>query len=100
MKVEYCVAGESRQVDCGEDVFMLGILLCKEGRHYVDINDAAPLPCRETTYELPHDSRLMLRFFKTDDAAECASLKAYAGLKHVEIDDGSFPGGFTLNATY
>ena len=100
MKVEYCVAGKSGQVDCGKDVFLLGILFCKEGRHYVNINDAVPFPCRETTYDLPQDGRLVLRFFTTDDAAERASLKAYAGLKHVEIDDSSFPGGFTLHATY
>ena len=100
MKVEYCVAGESRQVDCGEDVVLLGFQLRKEGGQIVNINDAVPWPCRETAFDLPYDSRLVLRFFTTDDAAERASLKAYAGMKHVESDDRTFPGGFTLNATY
>ena len=101
MKVEYCVAGESGQVDCGEDVRLLGMTLCIAGKqHHAELMYEIPLPCRETAFDLPHDSRLMLRFFTTDDAAERASLKAYAGLKHVEIDDGSFPGGFTLTATY
>ena len=101
MKVEYCVAGKSGQVDCGEDVRLLGMTLCIAGKqHHAELMYEIPLPCREMTYDLPQDSRLELRCFTTEDAAELALLKPYAGLKHVEIDDRSFPGGFTLTATY